>query len=165
MGKMLLKFIIHLIPYTQLGVCLLLNRATLKSFLSPSLSCFLLPSSYILSIFFVFSSWDRYGVAIIEIAISSLQLITILLFSYLTYSPNLSCPKHILPHVGFLMIKCLKSKWPWHFIQETSIEGLRCGKFYGTFWRYKDKWTQFLSYMHSLVGNTYLKNKMKHMLQ
>lgn len=46
-----------------------------------------------------------------------------------------------------------------HFLQETFIEGLLGANFYETFWGYKDKWTQFLSYIYSTVGNRYFKER------
>lgn len=74
--------------------------------------------------------------------------------------PSLSFLKHVLPHVALLEKGMSEVKEVFFcFIQRTGMEGLLCANFYETFWAYKDKWTQFLSYIYGLVRNVYFKDE------
>lgn len=107
---MLLELIMDLVSYALLGMCLLLNRATMKSFVSPSLSYYLVTSS--LFFFLVFSSCGMYGSCY---TYGCHQLLEINYYSFIFISdiiifPSLSFPKHVLSMLALLARKCLKSE-------------------------------------------------------
>lgn len=104
---MLLEFIMNLVSQALLGMCLLLNRAIMKSFVPPSLSYYLVTSSlFFLSSCGIYGSCYTYGCH---------QLLEINYYSFIFISgivifPGLSFPKHALPMLALLARKCLKSE-------------------------------------------------------
>lgn len=110
--KMLPELIVNLVSCTQLGVCLLLNRATLESFLSPSLAYYLATSLSHSLFFFFFVFLQGYSCH----HCGCHQFLETNQYSFIFTSdivlfPSLSFPNMLLPTLSLLVRKCLKSKW------------------------------------------------------